>query len=54
MNKNVVRDQDNQRELDEMGWSWFVAWECEIAKAPVKTARTIEGILKEKLPRQRL
>lgn len=29
---NVRRDEQVQSKLDQLGWSWAVAWECEIGQ----------------------
>lgn len=31
-NRNVERDRENERALEEMGWTVVVVWECEIKK----------------------
>ncbi len=36
---NIARDQRNAAELNSLGWSVMVVWECETAKMPELLAR---------------
>jgi DNA mismatch endonuclease (patch repair protein) len=42
--RNVVRDRDVERSLEEMGWRSLVVWECE-TRNPAQLARKLEGFL---------
>ena len=37
--KNILRDAEEQRELEEMGWHVIVLWECEISSKKKREAR---------------
>lgn len=37
--QNVQRDHHQQKQLQEMGWSVMVVWECELLDLPSLTAR---------------
>lgn len=39
LNRNMARDQQNQAELEALGWRVVVVWECEMKDAPALTAR---------------
>lgn len=41
--RNMERDEENQKELRELGWKVVVVWECEIRNAE----RLIEKLRKE-------
>lgn len=45
--KNVERDKENQRKLQEQGWRVFVVWECEVKKRLL--AERMEQLIKELL-----
>jgi DNA mismatch endonuclease, patch repair protein len=32
LEKNVLRDKDNLKKLEQLGWKTIVLWECEIKK----------------------
>ena len=40
--KNVVRDRTNLRDLNQLGWSVMVVWECETADREELAARLAE------------
>ena len=40
--KNVERDQENHKKLQDDGWSVIVVWECQLKKAVFK--ETMEGL----------
>lgn len=40
--RNVARDRDNERRLEEMGWRTLVIWECELAEIEVVAQRSKE------------
>ena len=37
--RNVARDQRTQAELEQMGWTPVMVWECELKDAPALQAR---------------
>jgi DNA mismatch endonuclease (patch repair protein) len=37
--RNVERDQQQQRELTELGWEFTVVWECELGDSAALAAR---------------
>ena len=41
---NRQRDRENQRRLNEMGWSYLVIWECEL-KEPQRLATRVAHFL---------
>ena len=49
--RNVSRDLKNRRNLNRLGWSNFVFWECEIS-SPDKLARRMEFLERRMLQRE--
>jgi DNA mismatch endonuclease (patch repair protein) len=47
LNRNIDRDRENQKDLEEAGWDVFVAWECNI-----KDIRGLELALRAFLERK--
>ena len=37
LEKNVIRDKKNKKELKRIGWKVIIVWECDIIKYPIKT-----------------
>lgn len=44
LQRNELRDEENRRRLQKLGWRVFVVWECE-TKAATKLARRIGQFL---------
>ena len=40
--RNKERDEENQKELEEMGWNVITVWECELKKDKVE--QTLENL----------
>nr|WP_255570087.1 very short patch repair endonuclease [Cohnella sp. CFH 77786] len=47
--KNVSRDQRNQQELRDNGWSVIVVWECELKRDATARCEELENQIKSNL-----
>jgi DNA mismatch endonuclease Vsr len=45
LTRNVERDQENEFKLNQMGWSVFVVWECEVRAGGEALARRLSDFL---------
>lgn len=45
ISRNVERDAENLRQLEEMGWKVIVVWECELKKE--KREETLNSLVRE-------
>jgi DNA mismatch endonuclease, patch repair protein len=45
LSKNVLRDEDVQRQLGALGWQICVIWECEIEKNLEKSITPLTVLL---------
>jgi DNA mismatch endonuclease (patch repair protein) len=45
-NSIVQRDAQTQSAINEIGWTYFVAWECKIKQAPLAEALEIQTLMK--------
>lgn len=45
--RTVERDQQKQRQLEEMGWKVLIVWECDLNSGPLKQLKVIEKQLLE-------
>ena len=47
LTKNIERDKQNQRKLNELGWVSLVIWQCQIKKGNISQLRqTLTSFLK--------
>jgi DNA mismatch endonuclease (patch repair protein) len=45
--KTIERDQQKQRQLEEIGWKVLTVWECELKSEPLKQLKIVENQLLE-------
>lgn len=48
--RNRERDEENQKELEELGWNVITVWECELKKD--KHEQTLEDLYAQILSKQ--
>jgi len=44
-NNIVKRDERVKKQLEDLGWSWHIAWECKIQENPLREAKKIQSLL---------
>jgi DNA mismatch endonuclease (patch repair protein) len=45
LQRNVIRDAENQSALSQNGWQVLILWECEIESEPGETEKTLLDFL---------
>jgi DNA mismatch endonuclease (patch repair protein) len=43
--RNVERDAEKTKELEDSGWKVVVIWECRLKKEPEEVSSELKGIL---------
>lgn len=43
--RTVERDQEKQRQLEEMGWKVLIVWECEVKRIPIRVLELVKNSL---------